>query len=132
LIKIICYHLINQVHKHGRSDINLNDLRDSIYLILGEGERYFDHYLRRLNDIQKQVLAGIAHCSPGQDWVAFSEVASRIGRGLDPRLSEETLRASIESLELYGVLETGFEGGEKKARIPIGLFSQWVRQNYKI
>jgi len=131
IIKRICWHLIDEVQQHGRSDIDLNDLRQSILVLLNEGERYFDHYLRRLDNLQKIILAWIAQLSPEQGWIPLADISCNIGNDHSTKQGY-SIQEAIDNLELNGVVESKGEWNDRMVRIPSRLFRQWVGQNFKI
>lgn len=126
LIHVLCYHLVNQVRRHGQTSITPEDLRQVVAVVTNDGARHFDHFAKNLRSIDKIIVAAIANASKSGEWIDISPLCSELLiKAAD--LKPSALFNAVGALERQGIVALQSDGNLQQVRIPIRLFHHWIR-----
>jgi hypothetical protein len=126
-IQALCRNMLDQARRQRRTNVTMSDLKTATSLVLSDGPRYFDHFLRSLDDTRNNVVVStIARISrPVGKWVQRAELVRELPRGKRRALADE-IDGLIARLARVGILETRPEGKFTDVRIAVPIFHEWA------
>ncbi|MCI0562709.1 MAG: TGS domain-containing protein [Nitrososphaera sp.] len=128
LIHILCYHIIDQFEREGRTYVRVEDLHNIVQNCLFRGgQTYFSFIFSQIAE-QKNALPIVISIAQRQGksshWVDLQEVAEQVDIGLSE------LGMIIDYMELCGILVSRESPkGRRELRLPIQYFCDWVDEN---
>lgn len=126
LIQVLCEKLIQRVMRQQRTTVTHDDLSICADLVISEGSRYFDHFIRNVRDdpFRSLILKTVAVRAKPNQAVAYADLAAELVA--NKIFSEDVLMKVVRRLERLGILEVNRKGKSIDVSIPIDLFHQWV------
>jgi guanosine-3',5'-bis(diphosphate) 3'-pyrophosphohydrolase len=124
--QMLCYYLVDHVMRLNRTVINQADLESAASLMMIDGNRYFDHFLRPLDDQARLVLSVIADMADFGKSVDLKRVIVVLNKGRR-RLASDRVMQITETLARLGVIMEDASGQEIRVRIPVGMFHRWIK-----
>jgi len=126
IIKLICYQLVEISRKNRQPRISLEDLNYAKNVVLAQGDRYFDHYLRNLNSKKIAILSFLSFRTEKQEWCNISELKTSFCN-LSDNTDLDEINRQIASLFRQGIID--IDERNNLIRIRIGLFSLFLQQS---